>query len=76
MREHQPPPRDLLEALSRPQDMYRDSPEDSVDDFYQYVDHRMILLSASIGEPGHEPGFPFRKHPQGNPLLQLPRKAL
>jgi hypothetical protein len=33
--------------------------------FYQQQDHRMILLSASIGEPGRIPGFPFVKHPQG-----------
>ena len=39
--------------------------EEQVDDFYQYLDHRMILLSASIGEPGRVPGFPFRKHPPG-----------
>jgi hypothetical protein len=41
-----------------PQDQYRDSPKESVDDFYQHVDHKLVLLYASIGEPGHIPGFP------------------
>ena len=48
----------LPETLTRPQEPYRDSSEQHMDDFYQHVDHRLILLSASIGEPGHIPGFP------------------
>ena len=45
-------------AFTAPQDQYRDSSENGVDDFYQHLDHKLVLLSASIGEPGHDPGFP------------------
>ena len=52
------PATDLPVALTGPQEPYRDSSEQLMDDFYQHVDHRMILLSASIGKPGLLPGFP------------------
>ncbi|SPF39966.1 hypothetical protein SBA4_2460016 [Candidatus Sulfopaludibacter sp. SbA4] len=54
--ELQPPPRHLSVALT-PQNQYRDSSSQGKDDFYQYLDHRMILLSASIGEPGPNRAF-------------------
>jgi hypothetical protein len=39
-----------------------------MDDFYQHLDHKLILLPASIGEPGLLPGFSLVKHPQGTRL--------
>ena len=53
------PATDLLVGLTLPQEPYRDSSQQQMDDFYQHLDHNsMILLSASIGEPGLIPGFP------------------
>jgi len=64
----------LLVGFTAPQDTYCDSPNQGKDDFYQHLDHRLALLSASIGRPGPLPGLSSVKHPKRNPLSQLSRK--
>ena len=45
--------------------MYRDSPEDSVDDFYQYVDHLIDPPFRFDWRARAETGLSFMKHSQG-----------
>jgi len=67
------PATDLLVGLTLPQEPYSDPSEQRVDGFYQQLDHRLILLSASIGEPGPYRAFLYEASIR-NPLLQFPRK--
>jgi hypothetical protein len=47
-----------------PYDKHREPPKESVGVFDQHVDHKLILLSASIGEPGLDSrAFLRLKHP-------------
>jgi hypothetical protein len=48
-----PPRRALPVTATLPQDQYRKPPKECVGVLYQHMDHTLILLSASIGEPGH-----------------------
>jgi hypothetical protein len=57
------PATDLLEALSRPQDPYRDSSEQRVDDFYQHVDHKNDPPFRFDWRARPLTGLSFRKHP-------------
>jgi hypothetical protein len=69
------PATDLLVGLTLPQEPYSDPSEQRVDGFYQQLDHRLILLSASIGEPGPYRAFLYEASIR-NPLLQFPRQEL